>query len=724
MSGLELNPVAVGNAVVLRAIVAGGWSSRAELAHSVGKDPRNLPRDIGVLAKAGLIADAGGTALSLTDEGRAQLDAIARAEGQTTPATAADLLPDERLVTHAQLRPDPDNPRKDFDSDEAEEGLDELRQSILLRGRLLQNLVVRADPDGLADYIVTTGNRRWHAIQQAIWDGDWPEDRLIRVVVREGDPQEQLLTAVTENMIRRNMSPIEEAQAFGKLMDVHGLKTIDIHHQTGLHIKVIQNRLKLLRLSDDDKARMYLPDDHPDHLGYKAALRQLTVAREPDPAPSLGQQVAEHGAAILSSGEPGSPDPSPTPSPAASLGKSLTDVEALILAEVVDKAEREPDDLHPDYTAALPQAMKSGVPHLIARGLLGTRQKGMTLLIRPLLHTSGLKAWLDALGFYDAGRDAVLFELAARVQGGDNVIERLQCGVRYATAWLNLDGDPRNELAAPSASSAMLDMLLDEGDARSAFPQGAPTAAVEFEQPELIESSAEEKAARRRAEEDRAEDYAAGSSITDFSQDVIQWWRAARQTERRSSLNFTPPVEAAATPGDELALQAFAAMSAGDLIQAAALMAIIRKRYGAMGQVHIFGRLTVPSMTKALIRGRVERTGPAADNEPDPVEDFVEAELEDEEAAVEGASDLQTVLNTMAHEPAVPIRKSITPDHIVCLEDGRKFKSLKRHLRTRYNLSPEEYRAKWGLPRDYPMVAPNYAKARADLARQMGLQDA
>ncbi|MET4683713.1 putative transcriptional regulator [Brevundimonas faecalis] len=73
-------------------------------------------------------------------------------------------------------------------------------------------------------------------------------------------------------------------------------------------------------------------------------------------------------------------------------------------------------------------------------------------------------------------------------------------------------------------------------------------------------------------------------------------------------------------------------------------------------------------------------------------------------------------------EPAVPIRKSITPDFIVCLEDGRKFKSLKRHLRTRYNLSPEQYRARWKLPADYPMVAPNYAKAREDLARRMGWQ--
>ncbi|HEY1225496.1 MAG TPA: MucR family transcriptional regulator [Brevundimonas sp.] len=81
------------------------------------------------------------------------------------------------------------------------------------------------------------------------------------------------------------------------------------------------------------------------------------------------------------------------------------------------------------------------------------------------------------------------------------------------------------------------------------------------------------------------------------------------------------------------------------------------------------------------------------------------------------------VVETVAEvkDPAVPVRKSITPDFLICLEDGRKFKSLKRHLRTKYNMSPEEYRAKWGLAKDYPMVAPNYAKARSDLAKSMGL---
>ncbi len=72
-------------------------------------------------------------------------------------------------------------------------------------------------------------------------------------------------------------------------------------------------------------------------------------------------------------------------------------------------------------------------------------------------------------------------------------------------------------------------------------------------------------------------------------------------------------------------------------------------------------------------------------------------------------------------QPAISVRKSIQPDYIICLEDGKKLKMLKRHLKTAYNMSPEEYRQRWGLPSDYPMVAPNYANQRRNLAKKIGL---
>ena len=83
-----------------------------------------------------------------------------------------------------------------------------------------------------------------------------------------------------------------------------------------------------------------------------------------------------------------------------------------------------------------------------------------------------------------------------------------------------------------------------------------------------------------------------------------------------------------------------------------------------------------------------------------------------------GSAESQTVERP---SPAVPIKKSVTPDFIVCLEDGKKLKMLKRHLKTAYNMSPEDYRERWNLPQDYPMVAPNYAKQRSKLAKEIGL---
>ncbi len=90
-------------------------------------------------------------------------------------------------------------------------------------------------------------------------------------------------------------------------------------------------------------------------------------------------------------------------------------------------------------------------------------------------------------------------------------------------------------------------------------------------------------------------------------------------------------------------------------------------------------------------------------------------------AALKRVSGGQVTAGAEQPKPAVPIKRSVTAEYIVCLEDGLKFKSLKRHLRTRYNLTPDQYREKYSLPPDYPMVAPNYAAARSKLAKDMGL---
>jgi predicted transcriptional regulator len=89
-------------------------------------------------------------------------------------------------------------------------------------------------------------------------------------------------------------------------------------------------------------------------------------------------------------------------------------------------------------------------------------------------------------------------------------------------------------------------------------------------------------------------------------------------------------------------------------------------------------------------------------------------------ATLGGMTNAEAAARTQ-RSPAVPVKKSVTPDYIVCLEDGKKLKMLKRYLRSRYKLSPDEYRQRWNLPADYPMVAPNYAKRRSDFAKKIGL---
>ncbi|MCX5619382.1 MULTISPECIES: MucR family transcriptional regulator [Bombella] len=91
------------------------------------------------------------------------------------------------------------------------------------------------------------------------------------------------------------------------------------------------------------------------------------------------------------------------------------------------------------------------------------------------------------------------------------------------------------------------------------------------------------------------------------------------------------------------------------------------------------------------------------------------------EALAGGESDLREEGASPKQQPAVPVRKSVFPDYIICLEDGKKLKMLKRHLKSTYDMTPDQYREKWGLPSDYPMVAPSYAARRSELARTIGL---
>jgi predicted transcriptional regulator len=118
------------------------------------------------------------------------------------------------------------------------------------------------------------------------------------------------------------------------------------------------------------------------------------------------------------------------------------------------------------------------------------------------------------------------------------------------------------------------------------------------------------------------------------------------------------------------------------------------------------------SLSTNIVAAHVSNNSVAVSDLPQLIRDVYETL-----SAVQGGGEREAERPT----PAVSIKRSITPDHIVCLEDGKQLKMLKRHLKTAYNMTPEEYRERWGLASDYPMVAPNYAKQRSKLAKQIGL---
>ena len=129
---------------------------------------------------------------------------------------------------------------------------------------------------------------------------------------------------------------------------------------------------------------------------------------------------------------------------------------------------------------------------------------------------------------------------------------------------------------------------------------------------------------------------------------------------------------------------------------------------------------TVPARSDDLLKLATDIVAAYVSNNPVPVTELPSM-IKSVHSTLGGLSGAASADVQTAQKPAVTVKKSITPEYIICLEDGKKLKMLKRYLRSRYGLSPEEYRAKWGLPADYPMVAPNYAKQRSDLARKMGL---
>lgn len=309
MTAVQLNSVAVSSSALLRAIHSGEWTNRAELARAAGRNPKNIARDLEIMVGAGLIEErseaAHGKPIALSVEGTAQLAAIVRAEsGQDEPGSSDTRFPEQigdiRLIKHAQIFPDHGNARVDWDSDEAREELDALRADIVQFG-LLQNLVVRPDSFGdalkvqdaagkdLPLFTLVGGERRWRAIGLAIAEDDWPVDRPLPCRVLDTDDLGHRLAALSENLQRRNLNPLEKAKAFEGLAEAFAATGVaadklnrEIADRVGVTIEHVQQHRSFLKLDDKDQERLALAKDDARRLSISEA-RKL-VARKAEAA--------------------------------------------------------------------------------------------------------------------------------------------------------------------------------------------------------------------------------------------------------------------------------------------------------------------------------------------------------------------------------------------------------------------------------------------------------
>lgn len=393
-----LTPLAVQNEDVLRALETGAFTAKDTLAASLTpvRDPSNFRKTLARMEAEGLIEG-----LTITDRARACLVAFDVAAGKV--AMPAGMV----VLRHGQIRQSKFNPRSDWESEAAIADLDSLRQSILVRG-LRHNLQVRpTETEG--EFEIIDGERRWRAIGLAIHDGDLPADFPVICLVKQVSDLELKLDAVDANVQNRQLSEIEEGRQFRSLRDDDGVTTAEIAERISKSQKYVQNRIRLTELPADLQARMELPKDDPEHLGYKAALKDHLIEKRP---------VA----------------PKEPAAPVLELPPKL----ALALLELADKVAKFPAKIfEPGFTELLRKPDGGAITTLNDRKVVTFREEGGKHYAKILAHSSGALAWLTERGFYGPYPEDAIYA-ARKAVLSESALEALEKSGFYATELLNV----------------------------------------------------------------------------------------------------------------------------------------------------------------------------------------------------------------------------------------------------------------------------------------------
>jgi ParB/RepB/Spo0J family partition protein len=422
------------NAPVLRVLLKqDAWDSITAFAREMGKDQSNLSKTLRILEEDGALVrveDGDKAVFRLTDFGRQALQGFDFAEGRL--AMPAGFV----IRTRRQLQPHALNPRKDWESEEATQALEEMRESIVLRG-IRYPLEIRLNPaEGEADWIVS-GERRWRALGLAIDEGDMDDDYPIVCQVKDVDDEQHLILALEENVQRRNLSHLEEARAYAYLRDVRKWGTDRIAESFGgLSRKVVQNKLRLLEPANAALAKQVEAGD----ISYHQALKQMIQPKGRQGDGLFGGDLHKQA-----KGDELKP-------------LELTPKQGLIVIELADHCEKHPHPLFDGYARIANMPTSGDGQRLLEKGIIASRSGMGQAFAKVMLHSAGAKRWLTDNGFYER-REELLHEARAAIVGAEKATQAEADGV-YVTDWLNVDETPAagaTSLAAPPPPEEELD---------------------------------------------------------------------------------------------------------------------------------------------------------------------------------------------------------------------------------------------------------------------------
>lgn len=662
-----LNPVAVTSADLLRAIDAGAWATRSELAESVGRKPNNISRDLGVLEAAGLISiDPDVAALrriALTETGKAQLAAIGRAEHGGERRKSRGRAPLNAFV------PNPANRQV------TDHSVQVMADTIEAVGDVLER--IKATPaDATGVRMLLDGETRWRAVGLLTEQGRLPEALAegIPFEEREATDAEQILIRIVTASARTDLSPLDDARQLLALQEATGWSAREIAKKTGRSpadsdtgVRDVQVKIKVAREAAPFFLAQYALDGSWDRL------RDSVTQPKPrlPPEQELSAALAAHGTAAL-----GAPPADPAADP---------DGDAKPSVEPGARHDRCAEEwvLVPPWKEEPAHALNVKHDRLAIRLFSHPEGRWFASLDTALYNHGGGMGESYTAGLYNPPHSSRIEALKAARK---RALERHPNMPAAFRDWLDQQLGPFyvngvDRLNASNAGEARRALGWDKRHANSGAGKSADPSDVELK-PSTQRLLDGFKAAPGPAPEPAPVPPSAAHDLTA---------RAVRMDEAARSGTLTVLL---------------AALS--EIIEAAdSHLSGLRRNLEQAGQdLTEFEEDTSPlreAMTQAL--DAVDGLGLGEGDGVDPVEPFSRRLTPD--------------------APFVPVRKSITPEHITCLEDGRRFAGgLRRHLLTRHNLTPEQYREKWGLPADYPMVAPNHAKRQYDALRDAALRSA